>query len=137
MTAILLDTHVWIWYVVGEKELQAKTRTMIATALHENEAYLAAISVWEIAMLNKKQRITLGMPCLDWIKKSLDLTHAKIVPLTPDISVESINLPGKFHEDPADRMIVATARVEDLTIVTRDKNILNYSRNKYVSAVKA
>jgi PIN domain nuclease of toxin-antitoxin system len=137
MSSILLDTHVWIWYINGSKNINKATHKIITTALHNNEAYLAAISLWEISMLKKKKRIILEMPCLEWINKSIELTHVRIVSLTPAIAVESAHLPGQFHDDPTDRMIVASARVEGLAVVTRDKQILAYSQHKYLSTIKA
>lgn len=137
MSSILLDTHVWIWYVSGSNELSKSVRSKITSALSNNEAHLAAISLWEICMLDKKQRIILEMPCLEWINKFLELTHVHILPITPAIATESCYLPGKFHEDPADRMITATARVEGLALVTRDTRMLMYSREKYITTIKA
>lgn len=137
MTGFLLDTHVWIWYINGNVELNKKARNLITEAIYNNSAHVAAISLWEIAMLEKRQRIILEMPCSEWIKQSTELTHIRIVPLSPSIVIESCHLPGNFHEDPADRMITATARVEGLTLITRDKNILAYSQNKYVSTICA
>lgn len=137
MSSILLDTHAWIWYVSGNASLNKTTQKMITTALYNNEAHLAAISLWEICMLDKKQHITLEMPCLEWINKFLELTHVHILPITPAIAKESCDLPGNFHDDPADRMIVATARVAGLTLVTRDTRILAYSCSKYISIIKA
>ena len=137
MSGILLDTHVLIWYISGNEELNKKTHKIITDAIYNNTAHVAAISLWEIAMLEKKQRIILEMPCLEWINQSLELTHIRVASLTPPIAIESCHLPGKFHEDPADRMIVATARVEKLTLITRDKKMLSYSQSKYVSTIKA
>ncbi|HEX4044082.1 MAG TPA: type II toxin-antitoxin system VapC family toxin [Gammaproteobacteria bacterium] len=134
---ILIDTHVWIWYVNGNRELQKETRKIISKALYDNEAYLAVISLWEICMLDKKQRIILEMPCLEWINKFITLTHIQIASITPAIAMESCHLPGKFHDDPADRMITATARVNGLTLLTRDAQILTYSQHNYISAIKA
>lgn len=137
MSSILLDTHVWIWYANGSDELSKSIRKTITTALYNNEANLAAVSLWEISMLDKKKRIILEMPCLEWINKFIELTHIRVVPVTPAIATESCYLAGEFHDDPADRMITATARVEGLSLVTRDTRILAYGRNKYVSTIKA
>ena len=135
--SILLDTHVWIWHVNGSTELKKSTNTLINQAMQENVLYLSAISVWEFCMLEAKKRIISEIPCLEWINHAIQLLHLRLLPLTPTISVESCNLPGEFHEDPADRMIVATARVENLKLLTRDKKILDYSKKKYVSALSA
>lgn len=137
MSGFLLDTHVWIWYITGNEELNKKVRKIITDAIYSHTLHIAAISLWEITMLEKKQRIILEMPCLEWINQSIELTRIRVAPVTPAIAVESCHLPGKFHGDPADRMITATARVEGMTLITRDKNILEYSQSKYVSAIKA
>jgi PIN domain nuclease of toxin-antitoxin system len=137
MNAILLDTHVWIWYANGSEDLSKPARKAITEALHQHKAFIAAISLWEIGMLNKKQRIILGMPYLEWINQSLELTHLQIAPLTTSIAAESCQLPGEFHGDPADQLIVSTARVEGLTLVTRDKLILAYSQQQYLTTLKA
>lgn len=136
MSVILLDTHVWIWFVNGNKELGKAIREKINTAIQNNAMGISAISLWEISMLEIKNRIVLDMPCLEWINKSLKLTRCQVFPITPSIAVESCSLPGNFHEDPADRIITATARVEGLALLTRDARILAYSRKKYVSAIK-
>ena len=84
-----------------------------------------------------KKRITLGMPCIHWIKSSIDEFGITLLPLTPDIAVESCQLPDNFHGDPADRIIVATARIENCQLLTRDKNILSYGKKKHLKAIKA
>ncbi len=137
MNPLLLDTHVWIWYVNGSDELKKPIRNTITEALHNSHVYLAAITLWEISMLVKRQRIILDMPVLEWMNKSIDITRINVAPLTPAIAAESCQLPGEFHGDPADQLIVATARVEGLTLVTRDKLIMAYSSHKYLSALKA
>lgn len=132
----LLDTHVWIWFINGSKELKKSVQEKINAKIQTNSIGISAISLWEISMLETKNRILLDMPCLEWINKSLKLTHCQVFPLTPSIAVESCSLPGSFHEDPADRIITATARVEGFTVLTRDTKIIKYSQKKYVSAIK-
>ncbi len=136
MSLILLDTHVFIWYTNGDKELSKSACKIIDVAYQNNSLYLAAISLWEISMLDVRKRIILEMPCLEWINKALELTHTQVIALTPSIATDSCFLPGKFHEDPADRLIVASARVEGLTLLTRDTKILAYGHSKYVSTMK-
>lgn len=137
MNSILLDTHIWIWFVNGNEELAKPIRKKINAAIQQNTIAIAAISLWEIGMLESKNRITLGMPCLEWINKSIELTCLQVLPLTPTIAVESCSLPGSFHGDPADRLIIATSRVEGATLITRDDKILKYSQKKYISALRA
>lgn len=87
-------------------------------------------------MLEIKKRIILEMPCLEWINRAIKETRIQVVSLTPAIAVESCNLPNDFHGDPADRIIVATARIEGLTVATRDTHILNYGKDKLLSVIK-
>ena len=134
MSRYLLDTHVWLWYMNGNKDLARRTREIISEAIKNRAIYIAAISLWEIAMLEKKKRIVMEMPCLEWINRSIELIHLQVIELTPDIATESCHLPGAFHGDPADRLIVASARVENMVLITKDKGILSYSHVTKTSA---
>lgn len=134
---ILLDTHAWIWYAMGSTELTKSARKSIELSAQDRTLWLAAISLWELSMLETRKRIILGMPILEWINESITQIPLQIAQLSPVIATESCNLPGKFHDDPADRLIVATARTGNLTLLTRDTRILSYSREKYVSTIKA
>lgn len=134
MSYYLLDTHVWLWYMNGNKELSRHARDMIAEAIRNRKIFIAAISLWEVAMLEQKKRIAMQIPCLEWINRSIELTHLQIIELTPEIAVESCHLPGSFHGDPADKLIVASARIENMTLVTKDKTILSYGNVTTLSA---
>ncbi len=136
MKAILLDTHVWIWFAEGSKILTPKFRQLINDALQDLDVHISAISVWEVCMLEKKKRIQLEMPCLEWVNRSIKILRVNLVSPTPSILFDSCNLPGSFHDDPADRMIVSTARIENLSLFTRDEKILKYSKGGYVSTFK-
>ena len=87
-------------------------------------------------MLAAKNRITLTGNTLDWINEALSGPGISIYPLTPEIAYESSNLPGDFHGDPADRMIVASARILDGTLLTFDNRILAYSREGYFNVIE-
>lgn len=137
MNAILLDTHVWIWFINGDDELNKPTCKIINAAIQNHAAYISAISLWEMNMLEAKGRILLQLPCSEWINRGLAAARIEIAPLSPEIAIESCHLPNSFHGDPADAMIVATARVERLTLITRDKKILAYSKQKYLSTIEA
>lgn len=134
-TPLLLDTHVWLWLVAGEAKLSSKKLSLIQTASETQNLYLSDICLWEISMLANKNRITLNQPVLTWIRTAVKLSSVHLIRLTPEISVESTELPGLFHGDPADRLIVATARVMNLTLMTRDEKILEYGSSKFVQVL--
>lgn len=133
----LLDTHVFIWLLNGDITLPLKIRKLIGQALTEGEVYLSAISCWEIAMLEQHGRIILTKPCIEWIHEGFARSGVQLLPLTPDISVESCQLPDFQHGDPADRMIIAGARLHNASLVTRDKTIIAYGKKHYVNVVAA
>ncbi len=136
-SSLLLDTHVWVWLINGEEKINKKSLNQITQAAQQHALFLSAISLWEMSMLVASERIILDIPVLDWISRSLEAPGINLMPLTPKISVESCYLPGAFHGDPADRIIVATARVEELTLVTSDTKILDFSKEHYVKVLAA
>ena len=133
---ILLDTHVWIWLINGNEPLKSsKALPLIKQAAQLSHVKVSAISVWEVSMLEAKGRISLSMNCLDWVKKALDAPGISLVPLTPEIAVLSSRLPGDFHGDPADRIIVATAMSLGASLVTKDGKILSYSESNPLKVI--
>ena len=135
---LLLDTHAFLWLMEGTAQLSKKAQDHIQQVTQEHgKIYVSAISIWEIGMLEQKQRITLREPCLKWVQESLQAPFVELAVLYPEIAVESCELPGEFHGDPADRMIVATARILRMPLVTRDDRILQYAKDGYVETVKA
>ena len=127
MTDLLLDTHIFIWLLTGDSNLKKENLSLIEDCINNGfRLCLSAISIWEIAMLEKKKRIVLSLPVTKWINKALDKSSAKVIDLSVDIVVDSCNLPGAFHSDPADRLIVATSRVCNIPLVTQDSKILDY-----------
>lgn len=133
---IILDTHVFIWFVLGEKKIPVDKLALINNHLEFGSVYIAAISLWEIAMLERRARFAIHQPCLQWINNSLKETGINVASLTPEIAVESVNLPGELHGDPADRLITATARYIGASLFTRDKKILAYAKEKHIECVK-
>ncbi len=136
MNNILLDTHIFIWLMSGSDRLTQKAKKSIETCT-ENEGYIfvSAISIWEIGMLAQKRRLTLKEPILQWIQESLSAPYIQLATLSPEIAVESCQLPGEFHGDPADRMIVATSRVLNTPLLTMDDRILSYANNGHLECV--
>jgi PIN domain nuclease of toxin-antitoxin system len=120
---IVLDTATWIWRASDPKRLTTSARRAIDEA---ESALVSAISVWEVAMLVAKRRIQLDRPVEQWVDIALALPGIQLAPLEPAIAVRSTKLPGEFHPDPADRIIVATALENAVPIVTPDVRIRSY-----------
>jgi PIN domain nuclease of toxin-antitoxin system len=122
---IILDTHIWVWWVHGDASLPAKARTLIDSS-EQTAIGVSAISCWEVAKLVERQRLSLPCPVFDWIEQALSYPGVQLLELSPRICAESTQLPGIFHRDPADQIIVATARIFDVPLVTVDDKILAY-----------
>jgi PIN domain nuclease of toxin-antitoxin system len=121
---IILDTHVRVWWVDGSSQLPPDYRAVIASEAAGGLG-VCAISGWEVAKLVELNRLQLAIPVEVWITQALQ-APVQLIPLTPDVAVGSSQLPGAFHKDPADQMIVATARVLDCPLVTMDRLIRGY-----------
>ena len=122
---ILLDTHVWWWSLSEPGRLSKKALKAIKQAKVDERA-IASISIWEFAMMAKRKRIELKITVDQWLDYAIHKTGLKVIELSPKIAIESCDLPGEFHNDPADRIIVATARVHALDLITKDKKIIDY-----------
>lgn len=121
---VLLDTHVWIWLSAEQDRALSKEAK---NAIHNSsEKIISAISCWELAKLAEKNRIAFSIPVLQWIRQSLLEREIRIAGLSPEVAVESTQLQD-FHGDPADQIIVATARILGMPLVTSDKRIRRYS----------
>lgn len=118
---LLLDTHVWVWSVSEPRRLPPKAREALESA--ENSRWLSPISVWEALLLMERGRISIARDAPGLIREALRVSEVLEAPLTHDIAVESRRL-ARFHDDPADRFLVATARVMDLILVTSDRHII-------------
>jgi len=124
----LLDTHVWIWWNVHPQKLSRKITSLIKNKDRYDELLLSAISPWEFSKLLERGRIGISCDPEGWINSALDMPKLRLVPLSPVLAYRSTILPQPFHGDPADQIIVATARDENATILTRDKTILKYKQ---------
>jgi PIN domain nuclease of toxin-antitoxin system len=121
---IVLDTHAWVWWSDGGTQLPPDYLALIQ-AEAANGLGVCAISCWEVAKLVELGRLQLAVPVDQWLAQALQ-PPVQLLPLTPEVAVESSQLPGAFHRDPADQMIVATARVYDWPLVTLDRLIRAY-----------
>lgn len=123
---IVLDTHVWIWWVADPDQISKRARKDIDLAMEREEICISSISSWEVALLVRKGRLELTMPVDDWIARSEALPFIRFFPLDNRIALRCNQLPGEIHEDPADRIIIATAMTLGAPLVSKDTNIRSY-----------
>jgi PIN domain nuclease of toxin-antitoxin system len=121
---VLLDTHVWVWTQEQPERLGARTKRLLTGVEHENS--VCPISTLEIARLVAMGAIRLSVPLAEWVGQSMAELSARTVPVSHEVAVEAYALPGAFHRDPADRLLVAAARRNGLTLVTADDRMLAY-----------
>jgi PIN domain nuclease of toxin-antitoxin system len=121
---LLLDTHVWLWAATQPENLGKKTRAVLVD--QKTDRLVSAVSVLEIARLNAGGQVVLSTPTARWIEESSKILMLDHLPITTDIAVEAYSLAPLFHRDPADRLLVATARIHNLLLVTADERILRY-----------
>lgn len=134
---IVLDTHVLIWALNDDSRLGAGAREIIDREAGLGEVLVSAITPWEIVMLTEKGRLALGRDVASWLDAALALPGLVLAPLLPAIAVDSVRLPGGFHADPADRLIIATARHANAVLLTADRTILDYAAAGHVPAIDA
>lgn len=123
---IVLDTHALVWWVAGDSQLSRPAREAIEAEAQEGEILVSAISAWEVAMLAKAGRLALTMDAGAWLDTVAEVPAIRFVPVDVRISVQSVDLPGEFHKDPADRIIVATARHLSAPLISADLKIRGY-----------
>jgi PIN domain nuclease of toxin-antitoxin system len=130
MSDLLLDTCALLWLADGAEMTKASREAVANRNLH-----VSPISAWEIANLVRKSRIAITLPVASWFRQTTGKMAATTPQLTVEILANSCGLPGTPPDDPADRIIIATARETDMTVVTRDRLILDYSRTGHVRAL--
>jgi PIN domain nuclease of toxin-antitoxin system len=126
---IVLDTHIWVWWVNGTLELSPGKRQFLSSRQSDGLG-VSVISCWEIAKLVEKERLVLAVPVGQWISQALAYPGIRLLPLDASIAVASTQLPQPFHNDPADQIITATAREMDCPLATDDGKILAYAHVK-------
>jgi len=130
---VLIDSHIWIWWLNGQDELTSKNRLHLdGLAKRGTPPFLSAISLWEAQMLFRKGRLTLNMDFARWITQASDPQVVRVLPLDTAVILALDRLPDSFHGDPADRIIVATAKAHSLPLMTEDKRIC---RSRFVQTV--
>jgi PIN domain nuclease of toxin-antitoxin system len=127
---IVLDTHVWLFWVNDDRELISKKAL---TAINRAESLgVSVISCWEIAMLVAKQRLAFNMDVQDWVNQASKYPGIRLIGLDAEVAVLSTRLPGNFHGDPADRMIVATCMKHNVPLISKDKMIRSWGQIKVI-----
>ena len=134
MSKFLLDTHAWVWLIQDDKKLSHANSQLMEDALASLQLFVSVISIWEVALLVQRERLQLERSLESWLDLSFTRWAVQMADLTREIAIESTRLPGEFHRDPADRILAATARIEDLTLLTRDQRMLNYARQGHLRA---
>lgn len=135
--AVLIDTHVWLWLEADPDRLGKPARARIAAAARAGKLWVSVMSVWEIGMLAAKDRIRFSMPVDEWVRQAAATPGMQMLGMIPEIALESTRLPDAPHGDPVDRMLIASARLHNLTLVTADEKILAYAAQGHVKALKA
>jgi PIN domain nuclease of toxin-antitoxin system len=120
---VLLDTHIWVWWLLHDSPLPGRERKALDDAAGDRGIHLPAICQWESQMLHAKRRINLPLPFPAWLRRATAPDMLTVLPLDAEAVIAVNDLPDTFHGDPADRMIVATARAYDLPLATHDEGI--------------
>jgi PIN domain nuclease of toxin-antitoxin system len=120
---VLLDTHLWLWWLLGSPQLPNQQRQAIDRSAQARRLHLAAISLWEAQMLQAKGRLQLNQPFEPWLRQAAAPDVITVLPLDAEVVIRVNSLPDDFHGDPADRLIVATALAHGLPLATCDRTI--------------
>ncbi len=134
---LLLDTHTFLWMVEAHPRLGTEAGKALNSAAREERITVSAITPWEIGVLVAKKRIDLHRDLMEWIRDALSRPGVTLAPLEPEIAVASTHLPFNMHSDPADRILVATARHLGATLVTADQALLKLARKGHFKVLPA
>ena len=135
---LLLDTHIWLWYVGNDaRRFSPRIQPHVEAAVQRGELLISAISVWEVAVLDASRRIELSQDVRTWAARALGFPGVRFKGLSPSIAIESTRLPGALHRDPADRILIATARLAGAALVTCDERILAYAKHGHLRVLDA
>ncbi|MCL5942710.1 MAG: type II toxin-antitoxin system VapC family toxin [Actinobacteria bacterium] len=120
---ILLDTHAWVWWLAQPESLSEQARTAVQRGMEDGGLAVSSISVWELALLVQKGRLGLSIEVSRWLERCETLPFLSFLPVDDRVALHAVSLPPTLHADPADRMIVATALIHGMSVVTKDARI--------------
>ena len=132
---LILDTHILIWYIEGINLSEPQVE-LIDKMREKSSLYISAISIWEIALLVSKERIALSIDIDEWIQRVASITGLNLMDLSIPILTQSCTLLNYEHKDPADRMIIASARSINAHLITLDQKIIDYADKGYLKIYK-
>lgn len=132
---LLLDTHIWLDYANAAPELSSSVVSSINAARRSGALFVSVISIWEIALLVRRRRLHLLPSPARWTEEALRLRGLNLLPFSPEIAISAVDLPASMHKDPADRILVASALIENLTLVTRDREILTFAKATHLTCL--
>ena len=126
---MLLDTHIWLWYLEGaERELASAALELLRRANRAHQLFVSDVSVWEIGTKVAKGRLRLALDVSLWVARAERAPGVTFLPLDRPTLLLSTALPGEVHGDPADRMLIASAVLHRCALVTADRTIIGYAR---------
>ena len=134
---IVLDTHVLLWSLLQPEDLPEDIRQRITVAQENSQLLVCSISWWEIAMLKSKRRINIYEPIRDFLESITNIDGLSVKDISTEVAAESVQLMDDFHGDPADRIIVATAKCHGATLLTRDQKILTWASLGHIKSLQA
>ncbi len=135
MPPLLLDTHAAIWITEDQPLASVAVEAIDAAYRAESTVFVSAITAWEVGLLVSRSRLSLVAKPERWFQRLLAIPGVRLADLTPDILIASSFLPGEPPRDPADRIILATARDLGATLITRDRLLLKYGEDGQVSTI--
>ncbi len=121
--SVVLDTHIWVWWLTPDSPLSRAERDALDAIAARRELFIPAISLWEAQVLHVKRRLALPLPFAEWLTRATDERVISVLPLSIEVIFALDALPASFHGDPADRLIVATARAHAMPLATHDAAI--------------
>ncbi len=136
-SVLVVDTHTLVWMMNNSARLGCATSKALDEASFEDRLAVSAITPWEIGLLVSKNRLTLNSDVMNWVNEALAKPGVTQVELEPEIAVASTRLPFEMHADPADRILVATARHLGATLVTADRALLELAKSGHFRAMDA